>query len=575
MRSQTLTLTLQRCCLAAALLLPLLAWRAAAQPTWVIEELYGDTDSDDAYQVVTTSDGGALMFGPSVTPGAAPPFAVTPTLVRVDPLGALVWTQSYQIESFSPDYDVIVLGTGDIVWTCGALDAAGSGTYGVLVCKTNSTGGVIWTRMLGCQHREMYSAAITQAAGGDLIIAGGTRNVPPGPDVSDLFVCRLDAFGNLKWASMYSGTNFLDVGADVKVDANDDIYVVGSATDVAAFPNPQKALLVKLQPNGGINFFRLYGNSGADEYRSLTLDASGDIFAVGYWDRGGANSDIYVSHISSFNGLQLGPSSRYDVSGDIDGAHRIIPSLTAGNFVISGITTAWPGGLGNQNAFAMEIGPGRGAPAWINVYGSVQTDFARSIAQTPGNPNWPYNTGPGYWIAGSLIVSLAPPLSPPDMYLLRSAPTGQTGCQTALQAIEVKESPQETIIGSSTACVDVRSISLEAEARLRLSPRCAGQWLTPKQALPGSGDAAAENGTDLTLQPHPVPAGELLRLRLPDTDIRRVEIRDLSGRLLYRRDLKEGASLLSIPTAAWSAGMYSFKIITSSSVELRKLVLTK
>lgn len=104
----------------------------------------------------------------------------------------------------------------------------------------------------------------------------------------DYATVRYDASGNELWVRRYDGTSGEDIATGLAVDASGNVYVIGyswgnvSSHDYAT---------VKYDPDGNELWVRRYeGPAGTDYARGIGLDAAGNVYVTGQsW--GGANYD--------------------------------------------------------------------------------------------------------------------------------------------------------------------------------------------------------------------------------------------------------------------------------------------
>lgn len=143
----------------------------------------------------------------------------------------------------------------------------------------------------------------------------------------EMFVSKMDPFGNLLWAKGFGGTSD-DSGNAISLDSSGNIYIAGNFSLSVDFDpgagvanlvaeGLEDAFILKLDSSGNYLWAKSFGGSGY-ENATMALDSSGNAFVTGKFfgtvdfDPGkgtsnlisvGSNSDIFI--------LKLDPSGNY------------------------------------------------------------------------------------------------------------------------------------------------------------------------------------------------------------------------------------------------------------------------
>ena len=153
--------------------------------------------------------------------------------------------------------------SGDFVWATKladglsgnaiALDAPGNiyiagGGVGIGVVKLNSTGNILWSKLLSGVNSNAHSIAVD--ASGYVYTTGSFRNAVdfnPGYETVffdsssgwDSYINKLDASGNYVWAYQIGAPSFHDHGTAIALDASGNIYSYGHFRQTVDFdPGP-------------------------------------------------------------------------------------------------------------------------------------------------------------------------------------------------------------------------------------------------------------------------------------------------------------------------------------------------
>ena len=131
------------------------------------------------------------------------------------------------------------------------LTTLNSSTADVFICKLDPSGNFLWAVKLGGEADDgVYGIAVDDL--GNVYSTGyfqGTADFDPGSGYyplhatgsgyySDSFISKLDASGNFVWAKQLGGTN-TDEGRSISLDASGNIYTTGTFYETADFdPGP-------------------------------------------------------------------------------------------------------------------------------------------------------------------------------------------------------------------------------------------------------------------------------------------------------------------------------------------------
>ena len=112
---------------------------------------------------------------------------------------------------------------------------------------------------------------------------------------NDIFISKLDAYGNFVWAKSMGGISN-EGGQSIAVDTLGGVYITGSFENTADFdPGPgvfnmisqnyEDIFISKLDSNGNFVWAKRIGSSvGYDKGSSITTDAIGNIYITGGFD---------------------------------------------------------------------------------------------------------------------------------------------------------------------------------------------------------------------------------------------------------------------------------------------------
>jgi hypothetical protein len=312
----------------------------------------GGGDDDMGESIIQTSDGGYAIAGRtrSYSEGWMDVY-----IVKLDASGNLQWTRT--IGGIESDNAFSIIQTRDGGYAvAGDTRSFGAGGADVYVVKLDGSGNIQWKRTIGGEDYD-YGYSIIQTTDGGYAIAGYTWSF--GAGAGDVYVVKLDVNGNLQWTRTIGGGN---TGGTVSVsgrivrtgDAGRSIiqtldggFVIAGSTD-AIGSGGYDIYVVKLDANGNLQWTRTIGGRENDGANSIIQTTDGGYVIAGYTESFGAGlSDIYLVKLDGNGNLGSCPGGCQVGSGG---------SVSSGGKTSSG---GWTG-KGGKVSSGGNIGSGGG-----------------------------------------------------------------------------------------------------------------------------------------------------------------------------------------------------------------------
>jgi hypothetical protein len=206
---------------------------ANGSTTWTKYISESATVHEFAAFALQTSDSGFIIFGRNSN--------IESLLIKTNSSGTVLWTKKYTglgecyFVQETTDSGLVLLGTAD-----------GSNPNDIYLVKTNSAGDTLWTKTYGGSGFD-DAATIKQTADGGFIISGSTRSF--GAGLSDAYLIKTDAAGNLMWSKAYGGPDY--DWAYFAEQTNDGGYIVmGQVTSYGS--GASDCYVLKTDSNGNI-----------------------------------------------------------------------------------------------------------------------------------------------------------------------------------------------------------------------------------------------------------------------------------------------------------------------------------
>ena len=175
------------------------------------------------------------------------------------------------------------------------LTSAGFFEHDAVLAKYSPDGDVLWVRGAGGVGNDFSLGASVDGAG-DVYIVGsfeGTATFETTPLTSngdlDLFVAKYSSTGDLVWVRGGGGAG-AENGRSIAVDAAGNAYATGNFQGVATFgphalssAGGNDVFLVKYSPDGEVLWARSGGGTAPDLGTAVSLDGAGNALLAGYY----------------------------------------------------------------------------------------------------------------------------------------------------------------------------------------------------------------------------------------------------------------------------------------------------
>ncbi|RKZ31036.1 hypothetical protein DRQ33_07380, partial [bacterium] len=307
---------------------------------------YGGSDDDAASSIVQTTDGGYIVAGVTHSFGVGTPDYANVYLLKINIDGDTTWTRTYG--GGYEDGAFSVVQTTDNGYIVAGIYGSGAGNGDVYLLKLDAFGDTIWTKTYGGDSPD-WGSSVVQTTDGGYIIAGSTFSYGIGtPTYPNVYVLKLNASGIVAWARNYGGSS--DDGANSVVQTTDGGYLVTGGTFSSGMGN-RDFYSLKLDAYGNVIWSRTYGDFGCDEGRSVIQSTDGRYFATGYIASAATLSeDACLVELDTEYGFAF-PIGTYGGSNN-DRAYSVIQTADDG-LILAGFTESF--GAGDNDVYVIKI----------------------------------------------------------------------------------------------------------------------------------------------------------------------------------------------------------------------------
>jgi len=251
--------------------------------TKVWNKTFGGTGRDWAESVQQTSDGGYILAGSTWSYGAG---ELDFWLVKTDSNGNKEWDKTFG--GIDSDHAWSVQQTSDGGYIiAGGTWSYGAGYWDFWLVKADSDGNEQWNQTFGGTGDD-YANSVRQTADGGYILAGQTW--PYGAGSCDFWLVKADSDGNEQWNQAFGGIGD-DYANSVRQTA-DGGYILAGFTGSYSADSYGDVWLVKTDSNGNNVWNKTFGGTGGDGARSVQQTTDGGYilagqtwsYGAGYWD---------------------------------------------------------------------------------------------------------------------------------------------------------------------------------------------------------------------------------------------------------------------------------------------------
>jgi hypothetical protein len=299
-------------------------------------------------------------------------------LRKFDSAGNEKWARMFGSATLGGVPDVAVDESGVyIVGTTGAGSLNGQPTnpdsnYDGYIVKYGSGGEIMWTRIISGMTGTVYDVNTRGVAidrWGNVCVVGDTRgrlaDAPSMVGGTDAYIRCFNSTGDILWTAQF-GTADLDTAYGIVLDNDGDAYVVGSTTGL--FPGESKGgstdAYIRKFSTGREQWTRQFGQGGTDSAAEVELDASGNVFVVGYTEgmfAGASTAGGVDAYVRKYNNTGTDLWTR-QVSTPATEYGRGLAIDSHGNATVVGTT---------EGTFPSQVSAGEAEDAFVQTFDSA------------------------------------------------------------------------------------------------------------------------------------------------------------------------------------------------------------
>lgn len=165
----------------------------------------------------------------------------------------------------------------------------------MMLLRVDSLGNTRWRKLYGGKRHEL-GKAIRPAPGGGWYLFGSTQS--EGAGSFDMYLLKIDDEGEVLWSKTYGGPDW-DYGTSMDIDAEGNLYLLGTTTTLGGTDSPD-AYLLKVQPDGAPIWSLSIGGDSSDYGNGVRAHPQGGCVFTGHTrSRGQGGQDVLMVMVSN------------------------------------------------------------------------------------------------------------------------------------------------------------------------------------------------------------------------------------------------------------------------------------
>ena len=331
----------------------------------------GGTGFDRGEDVVETRDGGVAVAGYSSSFGDGSDCVL---VLKLDAMGELLWATLLEGWGDEFSFGIVETSDGGFAVTGSSTGVSTVGGKDVLVAKVDADGTFVWAKTIGgASTEECYR--ITEDGDGNLYVAGDTSSVGAGD--TDALVVKLDPDGELMWFRTFGGTGS-DHARTVTVAPDGSIAVIGFTNSNRASTS-YDGLVIVLDTDGEVLWSKtVYAEATYQTWWDIQPTGDGDWACIGFTTAFGAgDADMFIFRLDS-DGAML-QAVTVGGTGQDDG-YGVVETTDAGLVVIGYSHSFGEGGATDADAIIAKV-HANGTLAWARVLGGVGSGYHDQVEE--------------------------------------------------------------------------------------------------------------------------------------------------------------------------------------------------
>lgn len=200
-------------------------------------------------------------------------------LSKFDSSGTLLWQKT--LGSANPKrvdlYGLCLDGSNNIYITGRYVTTTSIDSCDMLLAKYDTDGNLQWQKATGTAPLFQQGNAIVADNVGNFYICGSYLTSPGQPQSAQMLIVKYNSSGVLQWQRSMSSSDNTNIGNSIALDSAGNLYVAGTAS------TPYQNALVKYNSSGVLQWqVGLYKSGGYSNATGIYIDSSDNIYVSGW-----------------------------------------------------------------------------------------------------------------------------------------------------------------------------------------------------------------------------------------------------------------------------------------------------
>lgn len=235
-------------------------YNSSGELAW--EKIWSTETSDFAYGVCFDENDNIYVVGSTEMSDVMGDIVV----LKYNSSGILEWSTTWGYIDTDQAFDIKADNEGNLYFTGYSIIGE---TCNIILVKLNSSGGLQWNKTWGGSNLHI-GYALTIDSLNNIFVTGLDQGVT---GLHDLFICKVNSTGDLKWNYTYGGSGH-HYGYSITLDSKEHILISGFSDG--------NILIVKLNQTGGKEWIKTWGGEFTELAYGIAIDESDNIFITGY-----------------------------------------------------------------------------------------------------------------------------------------------------------------------------------------------------------------------------------------------------------------------------------------------------
>lgn len=248
----------------------------------------GGSSTDRAYGISEEFNGAVFVAGSSYSFGAGSSDVL---VSKIDIQGNILWTKTYGGANFEEAYSVLSTEDGGAI-VVGSTRSFGAGIEDFYILKLDSIGNVKWSKTIGGSDWDQ-GRSVCQTSDGGFAICGFTQSFSNQKHYDlKCYVAKLDSNGIVLWSTAFGVFESENIPFSISETDDKGFAIAGYSGD---FIGDYRGYLVKLDGVGDFLWSRGLGSGYLNTINSVIPANDIGLAMVGYSNGfGNGSSDIYM-----------------------------------------------------------------------------------------------------------------------------------------------------------------------------------------------------------------------------------------------------------------------------------------